>query len=115
MAIADPEALDRAFHALADPSRRAIVARLTAGPASVSTLAAPLPMSLAAVGQHVRVLEAGGLVRTEKVGRTRTCVLEPRTLRAVERWIADHRTRWEGALDRLGDVLDQLDAEEDPT
>ena len=102
------EELDRAFHALADPSRRAIVARLSEGPATVSQLAKPLPMSLAAVVQHVQVLDAGGLIRTEKVGRVRTCRIEPAGLRSVETWIAQHRRDWESRLDRLGDVLAEL-------
>jgi DNA-binding transcriptional ArsR family regulator len=97
--------LDDVFHALADPSRRVIVDRLVRGPASVSELAQPLPMSLAAVVQHVQVLEGCGLVRTEKVGRVRTCRIEPKTLRAAERWISDRRTEWERRLDRLGDHL----------
>jgi DNA-binding transcriptional ArsR family regulator len=97
--------LDRVFQALADPSRRLMVERLTRGPASVSELAQPLEMSLAAVVQHVQVLEASGLVRSEKVGRVRTCTIEPDTLRSAERWIAERRTRWEHRLDRLGDFL----------
>jgi DNA-binding transcriptional ArsR family regulator len=99
-------ALDAIFAALADPTRRAIVDRLTRGPASVSDLAQPFPMSLAAVLQHLRVLEASGLVRTEKVGRVRSCRLEPAALRDAERWIAEHRTTWERRLDRLADVLE---------
>jgi DNA-binding transcriptional ArsR family regulator len=97
--------LDRVFQALADPTRRDIVERLTRGPASVSELARPLPISLPAVFQHLQVLEASGLVRSEKVGRVRTCRVEPAALRAAERWIADRRTTWERRLDRLGDVL----------
>src|SRR3954447_9524235 len=103
------------FHALADPTRRAIVARLSQGPASVSTLAEPLPMSLAAVGQHVQVLTAGGLVRTEKVGRVRTCRLEPAALRSAEQWIARHRGAWELRLDRLGGGLSERHDQGDPT
>lgn len=99
------ELLDRTFHALADPSRRSIVVRLSRGPASVSELAAPLAMSLPAVVQHLGVLEATGLVRSEKAGRVRTCRLEPAPMRTVEQWIAEHRTAWERGLDRLGDVL----------
>lgn len=109
-----PDLLDRMFHALADPSRRSIVARLSQGPASVSTLAEPLPMSLAAVGQHVRVLTDSGLVRTEKVGRVRTCRLEPTALSSAEQWIAHHRGAWELRLDRLGDVLSDLEDQEAP-
>jgi DNA-binding transcriptional ArsR family regulator len=97
--------LDRVFQALADPSRRLMVERLTRGPASVSELAQPLEMSLAAVVQHVQVLEASGLVRSEKVGRVRTCTVEPETLRSAERWIAERRTQWEHRLDRLGGFL----------
>jgi len=97
--------LDRAFHALADPSRRSIVVRLSRGPASVSELAEPLAMSLPAVVQHIDVLQKSGLVRSEKVGRVRTCRLEPAPMRSVEQWIAQHRATWEGRLDRLGDVL----------
>lgn len=97
--------LDEVFHALADPTRRAIVERLSRGPASVSDLARPFDMSLAAVVQHVQVLEASGLVRTEKVGRVRTCRIEPRALRGAEQWISKRRTTWERRLDRLGDVL----------
>jgi DNA-binding transcriptional ArsR family regulator len=97
--------LDRTFHALADPSRRSIVVRLSRGPASVSELAEPLAMSLPAVVQHIDVLQKSGLVRSEKVGRVRTCRLEPAPMRSVERWIAQHRATWENRLDRLGDVL----------
>ena len=98
--------LDRTFHALADPSRRSIVVRLSRGPASVSELAAPLAMTLPAVVQHIDVLQRSGLVRSEKVGRVRTCRLEPAPMQAVERWVARHRATWEERLDRLGDVLD---------
>ena len=110
----EPDLLDRMFHALADPSRRAIVARLSEGPASVSILAAPLPMSLAAVGQHIRVLHDSGLVRTEKIGRVRTCRLEPAAMRSAEQWIAQHRGRWEQRFDRLGGVLAELEDRENP-
>lgn len=97
--------LDRAFQALADPTRRSMVERMTRGPASVSELAEPLAMSLPAVLQHLRVLEASGLVRSHKVGRVRTCRLEPVVLRQAERWIAQRRATWEGRFDRLGAVL----------
>src|SRR5215470_13965710 len=97
--------LDRVFQALADPGRRVMVERLSAGPASVSELGRPLAMSLAAVVQHVQVLEASGLVRTHKAGRTRTCTINPAVLRTAESWIADRRTLWERRLDRLGDYL----------
>ena len=97
--------LDRVFHALADSGRRSMVERLSRGPASVSELGRPLGMTLSAVVQHVQVLEACGLVRTEKVGRTRTCTVEPEALRSAERWIADRRALWERRLDRLGEYL----------
>ena len=97
--------LDRVFHALADPSRRVMVERLSAGPASVSELGRPLEISLAAVLQHVQVLEASGLIRTHKTGRTRTCSIEQAVLRSAESWIAERRTLWERRLDRLGDYL----------
>jgi DNA-binding transcriptional ArsR family regulator len=93
------------FQALADPTRRVMVERLSRGPASVSELARPLPISLPAVVQHLQVLEASGLVRSDKVGRVRTCRLEPAALRTVEQWIAERRTGWERRLDRLGDYL----------
>jgi DNA-binding transcriptional ArsR family regulator len=108
------EHLDRAFAALADPSRRAMVDRLCRGPASVSELARPLDMTLAAVVQHVQVLEASGLVRTEKRGRVRTCHIESGALRDVERWLGKRRTTWEQRLDRLDEILaDDLETEND--
>jgi DNA-binding transcriptional ArsR family regulator len=97
--------LDLVFHALADPSRRSLVEQLSKGPASVSELARPLPMSLPAVVQHLQVLEASGLITSEKVGRVRTCRLEFKTLDTAERWIEQRRTSWERRLDRLGDFL----------
>jgi DNA-binding transcriptional ArsR family regulator len=102
----DREHVDRVFHALADPSRRAIVERLSNGPASVSELAQPLPMSLPAVVQHLQVLERSGLIRSEKVGRVRTCRMEPAALHPVERWIGERRSTWERHLDRLGEYLE---------
>ena len=92
--------------ALADPTRRWIVERLGNGPASVTTLAAPLPMSLPAVVQHLHVLERSGLVVSEKRGRVRTCRLDPERLATVEDWIVARRRTWEHDLDRLGEVLD---------
>src|ERR671931_1885824 len=97
--------LDVVFHALADPSRRSIVERLSLGPATVSELAEPLPMSLSAVVQHLKVLQVSGLVSSEKVGRVRTCRIEPAALRPVERWIGARRSSWERRLDRLGEYL----------
>ena len=101
--------LDRLFHALADPARRAIVERLTRGPAPVSELARPLPMSLPSVMQHLGVLEAAGLVRTEKVGRVRTCSIDPGMLSLAEQWINARRMEWAHRLDRLGDYLQTLE------
>jgi DNA-binding transcriptional ArsR family regulator len=97
--------LDRVFQALADPGRRLMVERLSQGPASVSELGQPLSMSLAAVLQHVQVLEGSGLVRSQKVGRTRTCSINAVVLRSAEAWIAERRSLWERRLDRLGDYL----------
>jgi len=99
--------LDRAFRALADRGRRSMVERLYVSPASVSELARPLDMSLAAVVQHVQVLEACGLVRTEKVGRTRICRIQQSTMTAAEQWFADRRRGWESRLDRLGELLSE--------
>lgn len=97
--------IDRVFHALGDPTRRAIVEKLSEGPLSVSRLAAPLEITLTAVGQHLQVLEESGLVRTEKLGRVRTCSIETAGLSALEKWINDRRSIWERRLDRLGDLL----------
>ncbi len=100
-----PDQLERVFRALSDPSRRTLVERLTRGPASVSELAALLPMALPSVIQHLGVLEEAGLLASEKVGRVRTCHIEPAALRKVEDWIADRRAEWDRRLDRLGDEL----------
>jgi DNA-binding transcriptional ArsR family regulator len=97
--------LDGIFRALADPSRREMVERLSRGPASVTELAQPLAMSLPAVVQHLQVLEATGLVRSEKVGRVRTCRIDAAALGPAERWISARRTTWERRLDRLGEYL----------
>src|SRR5271169_5395445 len=105
--------LDSLFHALADPARRAMVERLTLGPAPVSELARPLPMSLPSVMQHLSVLEAAGLVRSEKIGRVRTCAIEPERLSLAEQWVNARRIEWEHRLDRLGDYLKTLEAEGD--
>ena len=104
--------LDSTYQALADPTRRAIVERLTRGPASVSELARPLPMSLPAVVQHLAVLQASGLVRSEKVGRVRTCRIDAQALGSAEQWIAERRAEWERRLDRLGDYLEAAKAAE---
>ena len=97
--------LDGLFQALADPTRRAIIERLSRGPASVSDLARPFDMSLPAVVQHLAVLESAGVVASEKVGRVRTCRIEPAALSSAEQWIHERRTAWEQRLDRLGAYL----------
>src|SRR5579863_9151911 len=107
-------ALDRTFQALADSTRRAILAELTRGPSSVSELARPLAMSLPAVMQHLAVLEGSGLVRSVKVGRVRTCRIEPKTLSLAELWISQRRAEWERHFDRLGEYLSTLVKERAP-
>jgi DNA-binding transcriptional ArsR family regulator len=104
-----PPRLDRLFQALADPARRAMLERLSQGPAAVSELARPLPMSLPAAMQHLAVLEAAGLVRSEKTGRVRTCAIAPEALSQAERWINARRTEWEHRLDQLGEYLKTLE------
>jgi len=101
--------VDRVFHALGDPTRRAIVEKLSEGPISVSRLAEPLGITLAAVVQHLQLLEECGLVQTEKVGRVRTCRIEPAGLSVAAQWIGDRRSMWERRLDRLGDLLAKPD------
>ena len=104
--------LDRTFQALADPTRRGMLARLSRGPASVSDLARPLPISLPAVLQHLQALEASGLVRSEKKGRVRTVSIEPAAMNAAERWFAEQRSAWEARLDRLEAYLEDIKTEE---
>jgi DNA-binding transcriptional ArsR family regulator len=101
--------IDRIFHALGDPTRRAVVERLSHGPMSVSRLAEPFEMTLAAVLQHMQVLEGCGLVETEKVGRVRSCRINPAGLDTMEQWISARRSVWERRLDRLGDLLGEED------
>jgi DNA-binding transcriptional ArsR family regulator len=101
--------LDDVFHALADPSRRVIVEQQSRGPASVSELARPLTMSLPSVVQHLQVLESSGLIRTEKVGRVRTCHLQLKRLDTADNWIRARREEWERRLDRLGEYLAATD------
>jgi DNA-binding transcriptional ArsR family regulator len=103
--------LDLAFQALGDPTRRAIVTRLAAGPLSVSALAKPLPMSLPAVLQHLAVLEGAGLVVSEKTGRVRTCRLEPAAIARAENWLSAQRGEWERRLDRLDAYLKSTEGE----
>ena len=100
------------YQALADPTRRGMVERLSLGPASVSELARPLDMSLSAVVQHLKILEASGLVHTKKQGRVRTCTIDTGALSLAEQWIAERRALWQGRLDRLGDFLDSQDGNE---
>lgn len=97
--------VNRVFHALSDATRRQMIEKLSEGPVSVSELAKPLGVSLAAVVQHLQLLEECSLVRSEKIGRTRLCRMEPAGLRAVEKWISDRRQQWERKFDRLGDLL----------
>ena len=97
--------LDLVFHALSDPTRRAMVERLGRGPASVSELAVPLSLSLPAAIQHLHVLESSGLVRSEKVGRVRTCRIQPAALSPADRWLTQQQRTWEQRLDRLGRFL----------
>ena len=97
--------VEQVFHALGDPTRRAMVNRLSRGPLSVSRLAEPLSITLTAVVQHLQVLEDSGLVHTEKLGRVRTCRLDPAGFDVLEQWIRDHRTTWERRLDKLGELL----------
>lgn len=105
--------LDRMFHALADPARRAMVERLSRGPAPVTELARPLPMSLPAAMQHLGVLEASGLVRSAKTGRVRICAVEPQAFRRIEQWIGARRAEWEQRLDRLDEYLQTIDSKGD--
>jgi DNA-binding transcriptional ArsR family regulator len=106
------DSLDRAFQALSDPVRRGMLARLAQGPASVSELARPLPISLPAVLQHLKALEASGLVATEKIGRVRTCRMEPRALATAESWLARQRAAWEARLDRFEAHLETIKKED---
>lgn len=99
------ESLDAVFHALADPTRRALMERLGRGPASVKELAKPLNISLPGVMQHLALLERSGLVQSEKVGRIRTCAIQPAVLRSAETWLSRRRARWERRFDRLAAYL----------
>jgi DNA-binding transcriptional ArsR family regulator len=108
----EPTGGDRVFHALADANRRAIIARLTSGPATVSELARLLGVTVAATVQHLQVLQESELVRSAKAGRVRTCQIDPSGLRRAEEWLHHQRTTWEHRLDRLGDVLDHTTSQE---
>lgn len=109
----EPGQIDRLFHALGDRSRRSILDRLASRPASVSQLAGALGITVTAVAQHLAILEQVRLVHTEKLGRTRTCRIEPGGFRALEGWIRAHRTLWEQRLDRLGELLAAGEDEDD--
>jgi DNA-binding transcriptional ArsR family regulator len=101
---------DNIFHALADPTRRALLDQLTRGPATVSTLAAPFKSTLASIVQHVQVLEASGLITTRKVGRQRTCSISTETVLRAERWLTERRQFWEARFDQLGALLESKPA-----
>jgi DNA-binding transcriptional ArsR family regulator len=107
--LSEDAALDSVFQALADPTRRAILIRLCDGPASVSELARPFAMSLPAILQHLQVLEGSGLVRSEKIGRVRSCTIVPAAVRLAEGWLSSRRTAEERRLDRLESFLDSND------
>lgn len=109
----DSLALDRAFQALSDPVRRGMLAQLSRGPASVSELASPLPISLPAVLQHLKALEHSGLVASEKKGRVRTVRLEPEALSSAENWLAGQRAAWEARIDRFEAHLATIKQEQD--
>jgi DNA-binding transcriptional ArsR family regulator len=100
------------FYALADPTRRAIVKLLGRGPESVTVLAAPFAMALPSFMKHLAVLERSGLVRSNKVGRTRTCELQPKALTQAERWIAEQRSVWEARSDRMATFVETLHQQE---
>jgi DNA-binding transcriptional ArsR family regulator len=97
--------IDRVFHALGDPTRRAILDRLCHGPLSVSRLAEPLDITVTAVAQHLQILEESGLVYTEKIGRVRTCRIETAGFTLLQKWISDRRSLWDRRFDQLGDLL----------
>ena len=107
--------LDAVFHALSDPTRRAVVQRLTKGEATVSDLHAPHDMGLPSFMKHLGVLEAAGLVTSEKAGRVRTCALNPETMTAAERWFEEQRTFWQGRYEQLDDLLASLQGKTDET
>jgi DNA-binding transcriptional ArsR family regulator len=108
--LPDPKPpIDRILHALGDPTRREMIERLSERPMSVSALAGPFDMTLTAVVQHLRLLEDCGLVRTEKLGRVRTCSVDREGLAVLQRWLSDRRSAWERGLDRLGEMLEEDD------
>jgi DNA-binding transcriptional ArsR family regulator len=105
-------ALDSVFHALADPTRRAVIQRLGQGSATVSELAEPFDMALPSFVKHIAVLEASGLIGSKKIGRVRTCTLKPRKLAAAERWFGEQRARWESRYNNLDNLLSRLSGED---
>ena len=98
-----------AFRALSDATRLALFERLSRGPASVSQLAEPFPVSLTAIGQHLEILERCGLIKTEKIGRVRTCRVDPKGVELLSNWVAERRSLMERRLDRLAELLDAED------
>jgi DNA-binding transcriptional ArsR family regulator len=110
----NPGQLNGIFHALADPTRRAVLGRLSSGPVSVSELARPFDMALPSFLQHIRLLEASGWIRTRKVGRVRICAIEETSFAAVDAWLAEQRRLWEGRTDRLEQFVMAVQAEETP-
>ena len=104
--------LDQVFHALSDPTRRAIVRRLSRGPASVSELAKPFSMAMPSLLQHLRVLESSRLIRSEKIGRVRTCQMQPSALGQAEAWLAEQRALWQGRVDRMEAYVATLQGKE---
>jgi DNA-binding transcriptional ArsR family regulator len=108
-----PDTLDNTFAALADPTRRAILARLASGEASVNELAEPFEMTLPGVSKHLKVLERAGLISRGRVGQSRPCRLEVAPLREVADWVGRYRRFWEGSFDRLEDYLQELQGGED--
>ena len=109
------DALDAAFHALADPTRRAILARLSLGEATVNELSEPFDMSGPAISKHLKVLERARLITRGRQAQTRPCRLQPQTLAEVEAWVAQYRQAWEARFDRLGALLKDLQSQPDPT
>lgn len=107
--------LDSVFHALADPTRRAVIERLGNGPATVSELAEPFGMALPSFMKHVSVLERTGLIRSSKLGRIRTCVLQRQNLAAAERWFDEQRALWAGRYENLDKLLDKLKGADNET
>lgn len=108
-------ALDSVFHALADPTRRAVIQRLGCGSASVSELAEPFDMALPSFMKHISVLESAGLIGSKKTGRVRTCKLDPEKLTAAEKWFGEQRSLWEGRFQNLDNLIMKLSGDSDDT